>query len=71
MASLAQTLRNLTLSKNQRVLRKANILDECGVHTREGRNLLWVVLFQEYEAKLVAAVKTAQADQAADGSDEE
>lgn len=59
---LGRKFRNTFLPKNQRVLRRAGILDERGVHTKEGRNLLWSILFQEYEEALVDAVNEIKQD---------
>lgn len=59
--SLAQKVRRLTWSKEKKTLVENGILDENGVHTPEGRNLLWVILFEEYEAQLVEKIAEAKA----------
>lgn len=56
--SAAQLYRRARMGKNKRVLLDAGVLDETGVHTQEGRYLLWAVLFEKFEDDLVEAVQS-------------
>lgn len=58
--SPAQLYRRLRLGANKRVLVDAGIIDETGKHTEAGRNLMWAILFDNFEDELVAAVKDTQ-----------
>lgn len=60
--SPAQLYRRLRMGPRKRKLLDAGVIDETGVHTQEGRNLLWAVLFEQFEDELVAAVEAHKAD---------
>ena len=57
--SLAQRFRDKFIDPDTAVLRDAGVIDECGVHTKAGRNLMWSLLFSKegFRDELVAYVK--------------
>lgn len=61
--SLAQKFRDKFIDPDTAVLRDAGVIDECGVHTKAGRNLMWSLLFSKegFRDELVAYIKQAEA----------
>lgn len=57
MATPAQLFRLAKMGSKKRTLLKAGLIDENGVHTQEGRNLLWNILFEEFEDALVESAE--------------
>ncbi len=53
MATLAQKFRLARMGKAKRTLLEAGLIDETGVHTQEGRNLMWAFLFENFEDAMV------------------
>lgn len=56
-ATPAQIFRLARMGSAKRTLLKAGLIDENGVHTQDGRNLLWNILFEQFEDDLVTAAK--------------
>lgn len=64
MATPAQIFRLAKLGSAKRTLLKAGLVDENGVHTQEGRNLLWNILFEAHEDALVKSATDYLEEQA-------
>jgi hypothetical protein len=55
--SIVNKIKELAKSKDDKLLAKHVIVDNCGNLTCEGRDVLQNILFEEYKAKIVAKVK--------------
>lgn len=65
--TLAQKFRDRFLDQDTATLRDAGVIDECGVHTNDGRNLMWSYLFSEdgFRTELAQYVRDEEAKEAA------
>lgn len=59
--TLAQRFRDKFLDPDTKVLREAGVIDEAGIHTSDGRNLMWSYLFSEYKTELAQFVRDEKA----------
>jgi hypothetical protein len=53
MNNIVNFAKNLTLSKEEKLLRKSGLKDECGNYTREARRIVMIKLCSENETHLV------------------
>jgi hypothetical protein len=55
--SVVSKIKQLTLSKDDRLLRKYEIVSDCGDLTDDGQEVLWSILLETHKAELVKRVK--------------
>ena len=54
--SVVSKIKSLTLSRGERLLRKYDLVSDCGDLTEEGREVLDSILLSEYKDKLIERV---------------
>ena len=59
--SIVDKVRDIAMSKEDRLIRKHEVRDECGSLTRAGKDLLLEVLFEENKALVVAKLQDVEA----------
>ena len=55
--SVVSKLKQLALSKEDRLLRQYDIVSDCGDLTEDGQEVLWGILLAANKAELVSRVK--------------
>jgi hypothetical protein len=55
--SVVSKIKQLTLSKEDRLLRKYELVSDCGDVTDEGQEVLWSIILETHKAELVKRVK--------------
>ena len=62
MTNVVKRIKNLTLSKDDKLLRKYGLIDECGDLTEDGDIALTDILFTENKDKLVAIAEKLEVE---------
>lgn len=57
MSNIVKKIKDLALSKDDRLLREQGITDDCGQLTEEGRQVLEQVVFQAHKGAVVTLVQ--------------
>lgn len=55
--SIVQKFKQLARSKEDKLLIKHNVIDDCGDLTNEGTKILQMLIFEDYKSKVVAKVE--------------
>ena len=57
MSNIVKKIKDLTLSADDKALRKTGLVDDCGNLTDDGKDVVWSYLQDEYDAKKVLAAE--------------
>lgn len=63
--NITKQLKDLTLSKGDRLLRKYELVDDCGDITEDGTEVLLQMLLEDYKEALIAKVTELDKEQKA------
>lgn len=63
VSNAVDKVRQLAMNKDDRLLKKYEVVDECGQITQGGKELLIDLLFSENKAKVVAKLEEVDADE--------
>lgn len=60
--NIVERIKNLSLSTDEKLLRKHELVDECGDLTTDGKAILWAILLDTHRETLVAKVREIEAE---------